>query len=88
MSNSKQRAKRLLKHYMQMAVRASGLQWDSDNDAEVDEIVDCLISAAVAEAREEAAEQYADHMDNIERAREQMRGLRRSMGATVQEPTP
>lgn len=44
------RAKRLLNHYLRQNAQATGTHWDSDNDAEVDEIVDCIIDAAVEEA--------------------------------------
>jgi hypothetical protein len=46
---NEERAKRLLRHYIRMVWQAAGLVWDSDNDAEVDDIVDCLIAASVAE---------------------------------------
>ena len=43
------RAKRLLNHYLRMAVEGSGQRcWDSDNTAEVDDIVDSIIDAATA----------------------------------------
>ena len=33
-------AKRVLNHYLRMAVTASGNKWDTDNDAEVSFIID------------------------------------------------
>ncbi len=42
------RAKSLLSHYLRMAVQSSGQRWDSDNNAEVDDIVDSIIDAATA----------------------------------------
>lgn len=38
-------AAKKLKHYFQLAFQKSGLTWDSDNDAEIDDLVDDLIRA-------------------------------------------
>jgi hypothetical protein len=56
MSNNRERAKRLLKNYLRYGVKASGLKWDSDNDAEVEDIVDCLIDAV----KDELAAEMSD----------------------------
>lgn len=45
------RAKRLLNHYLRMAVEGSGQRcWDSDNTAEVDDIVDSIVEASAPAA--------------------------------------
>lgn len=45
-------AKRVLNHYIRKAWEASGLRWDSDNEAEVDGIVDDLVRGIKAEINE------------------------------------
>jgi hypothetical protein len=37
-------AKRTLQHYFRMIAKNAGVHWDSDNDAEVEEIIDNLMS--------------------------------------------
>lgn len=44
------RAKRLLNHYLRMAVEGSGQRWDSDNTAEVADIVDSIVEASTPAA--------------------------------------
>jgi hypothetical protein len=39
-------ARRVLTHYLRTAFEAAGLEWDSDNTAEVHAIVDSLVEAA------------------------------------------
>lgn len=46
-------AKRYLTHYFRLLAKASGIQWDSDNEAEVECIVDFIIDTTKAELREE-----------------------------------
>lgn len=41
-----ERAERLLAHYLRRVWVEAGLQWNSDNDAEVGSIVDALVEAA------------------------------------------
>jgi hypothetical protein len=48
--DKKNEAKKLLKHYFRLAVKAAGGKWDYDNDAEIDTLVDYLIDAAVRDA--------------------------------------
>ena len=70
MNDNRGRAKHLLKYYLRMVARSSGVQWDSDNDAEVEEIVDCLIGAAVEEMQPQPmsrAEFVEVHSDTITR---------------------
>lgn len=73
MSDKKQRAKRLLRHYLKNLVEAQGHHWDSDNDGEVDEIVDCIIGASVEEAEEveeiqpSEFDNFVAHVDNANR---------------------
>lgn len=50
MSNSANRAKSLLAHYMRLIAKESGVRWDSENDTEVQEIVDLIVEAAAEEA--------------------------------------
>lgn len=49
-----QRAKRLLTHYLRNLVQLSGNRWDSDNDAEVEDIIDAIIEAAATEGAKRA----------------------------------
>lgn len=44
MSSDKERAKRLLVHYFHLASQG-GWNWDSDSQAEIEDIVDCLLDA-------------------------------------------
>ena len=54
-------AKQLLIHYFRTTMRAAGLQFDSDNEAEIGEIIDLIFSeiadecSAVDERRERLA---------------------------------
>lgn len=43
---AKHEAARMLKHYFRMVARGAGIQWDNDNEREIDVIVDHLIDAA------------------------------------------
>lgn len=54
MSSDARQAKRLLTHYLRGLVLASGHNWDSDNDSEVEEIVDAIIDAAANEGAKRA----------------------------------
>lgn len=70
MSDKRQRAKRLLKHYLKNLVEAHGHHWNSDNDAEVDEIVDCIIDGAVEAVKESQPSEFDNfvaHVDNANR---------------------
>ena len=46
-------AKKILKYYLKMVWEKSGLKWDSDNDAEIDNMVENIIEEAVRSARED-----------------------------------
>ena len=52
--SDRQTATRLLTHYLRLSAQRAGVQWDSDNDAEVAAIVDALITASVRQAQYEA----------------------------------
>jgi hypothetical protein len=41
------KAKELLRHYFRLIAQRAEIHWDSDNDAEVEDIVDFIIGAAV-----------------------------------------
>lgn len=69
-------AKRLLSHYLRQASQASGVRWDSDNDAEVGEIVDAIIAAA----REGSEVEESELLQERRRTLERLDGLRRGMG--------
>ncbi len=45
------KAKELMRHYLRMIAEQSGIDWQWDNNSEVDEMVDCLIDAAAFEER-------------------------------------
>lgn len=49
-------AAHLLKYYLRLIARNAGVNWDSDNDAEVDAIVECILNAARRQAHEEIEE--------------------------------
>ena len=49
---SKDFAKQVLVYYIQQAWEAAGLDWDSDNTEEVEDIVDEIISATKNELAE------------------------------------
>lgn len=53
----RERAKRLLVHYLEVAFRRAGAGWDSDNVAEVEELVDTIIGAAVEQVHDELEQQ-------------------------------
>lgn len=52
--SDKQTATRLLTHYLRLSAQRAGVQWDSDNDAEVASIVDAMIAEAVRQSQYEA----------------------------------
>lgn len=62
--SDKQTATRLLTHYLRLSAQRAGVQWDSDNDAEVASIVDALITAA----RQEAVDTIAEAMRKADAA--------------------
>lgn len=39
------RAKRLLTHYLKLLFKSAGLRWDSDTEAEIEEVIDDVIEA-------------------------------------------
>ncbi len=49
-------AKRLLTHYFRMVWEKAGLKWDSDNDAEVEDIIDYLADGIKKEVAREIIE--------------------------------
>jgi len=49
-------AAHLLKFYLRMIASRAGVNWDSDNDAEVDAIVEGILNAARQQAHEEIEE--------------------------------
>lgn len=56
---NREQAKRLMVHYLMLAVKANGGQWTGDNSAEVETLVDCLIDAA-----KEEIEERLDRLEN------------------------
>lgn len=54
--NGAGQAAHLLKYYLRMIAVKAGVNWDSDNDAEVDAIVECILNAARQQAHEEIEE--------------------------------
>lgn len=54
--NGAGQAAHLLKYYLRMIAVKAGVNWDSDNDAEVDAIVEGLLNAARQQAHEEIEE--------------------------------
>jgi hypothetical protein len=46
MNKNALKAAHLLKHYMKMLAQKSGTHWDSDNDAEIDELIEAILDAA------------------------------------------
>jgi hypothetical protein len=55
MSN-RYRAVDLLAHYLSTVFRAAGLDWDSDNNAEIENLMDLLIGVM--------REEIGDHVEN------------------------
>lgn len=45
----REEAKRTLKFYFRLLAEKSGINWDSDNDAEIEAAVDLIIDAAKEE---------------------------------------
>lgn len=45
-SDNHQRAIVLLTHYLQQVYKRAGMNWDTDNDAEVVDLCDALVDAA------------------------------------------
>lgn len=60
---NRERAKRLMQHYMRQLAEKSGIHWGGDNVSEVDELVDTLIDAAKEEieAEQGSNDMYEDH---------------------------
>jgi len=54
--NGAGQAAHLLKYYLRLIACRAGVNWDSDNDAEVDAIVECILNAARQQAHEEIEE--------------------------------
>ena len=46
------KAKELLRHYFRVIARDAGVNWDSDNDAEVGGVVDYIMRAVDARIKE------------------------------------
>ena len=63
---NQRRAAHLLAHYLRQVYRAAGMRWDSDNDAEVDDLVECIIDAARCEP---------DHYPHLAAAQERIAQL-------------
>ena len=55
MTDNKGTATRLLQHYLRLSAQGAGVQWDSDNNAEVAAIVDAMIAASVQQVAEDGA---------------------------------
>lgn len=48
--DKKEAAKMRIRYYFRLIAKESGINWDWDNDAEVESIVDLIIEAAVEAA--------------------------------------
>ena len=55
---SKGTATSLLQHYFRLVAERAGVQWDSDNDAEVEAIVEALLTAARQEFSRDSLYDY------------------------------
>lgn len=53
MNSHLNRSKKLLISYMRILFETTGLKFDSDNQAEIEEIIDGIIKAMLAELRED-----------------------------------
>ena len=60
MTNNRDFAERTLGHYFRLVARSAGVQWDSDNDAEVANIVDALLQEARYEALEAVRQELSE----------------------------
>lgn len=49
----REESKRYLKHYFRLLAEKAGVNWDSDNDAEIESAVDLIIDAAKEEQETE-----------------------------------
>lgn len=49
-------AAHLLKHYLRLIACRAGVNWNSDNDAEVDAIIEGILNAARQQAHDEIEE--------------------------------
>ena len=47
MNENKRIAKQYLTHYFKLLFESSGLRWDYDNQAEIEDIVDLIIKAVI-----------------------------------------
>lgn len=45
--DAKHEAKKLLRYYFRLIAEGAGINWTSDNDAEIDAIVEFLLTASV-----------------------------------------
>jgi len=53
MNENKRIAKQYLTHYFKLLFDSSGLRWDHDNQAEIEDIVDLIIKAVKEELEQE-----------------------------------
>ena len=51
--SKREEAKRMLKFYLRMIAENTGINWDSDNDAEIEKAVDLIIDASKEEQKTE-----------------------------------
>lgn len=61
MNKHAREAARLLSYYFRLIAKKSGVNWDSDNDAEVAQIIEEILDAAADHAEEHTAEQIENH---------------------------
>jgi len=48
--NKKRKALKLMQYYFRLIAKEAGVNWDRDNDAEIEAMLDYIIDAAVGEA--------------------------------------
>lgn len=51
--NKREEAKRMFRYYFRLIAKQSGINWDSDNEAEIDYAIDLLIEASKEEVKGE-----------------------------------
>jgi hypothetical protein len=64
-SGGKDRAERLLVHYIRLSWERAGLGWDADNEAEVGSIIDALHDMVIEEIRQHAENAAPPEHDQV-----------------------
>jgi hypothetical protein len=55
MYNSEEKAKEYFVHYFRLLAKHAGMNWNSDNDAEIEAAIEDLIDSAVERIKKESA---------------------------------